>query len=389
MRRLLLISNDPLLEQHLGTVMQGVCTIVRVNRDTEQLRREIAEGASLIAIDGDFSLGMGSFLPEIIDDAARLFPGQPILVLGDESDASVMLRAIRAGARDVLDRHETGTLLRAHLSRHFLSSATACEGTGKLQLVLNSLPGSGGMYAINLAVLCARATGDGLLVDCTLPASLAGAALDMRPGYSVADAVQDMERMDRMLLASAVPHHPPSNLRVLPLAATATDAADRLSPEDILALINRLQTFFHETVVDTGSIRHTGMLRSLAERATAIHLVTPQTIPAVQAARSLLDSLDLDAMLLEKVTLAVDGHDPGILLTPEQMATTLGLKCFATIPAARVAEANALNAGQPLALAQPFHAYSRAMSKIAGLAPGEDRGPSLMQALFRLKEHVR
>src|SRR3546814_7693022 len=90
--------------------------------------------------------------------------------------------------------------------------------------------------------------------------------------------------------------HPGSGLRILPLAADPADTVDHLSPESILTLVSRLRDFFPECIVDAGGVRHAGMIRSLAERATSIHLVTPQTIIVVQGARALIDGLgeDLD-----------------------------------------------------------------------------------------------
>src|SRR3546814_20510350 len=78
--------------------------------------------------------------------------------------------------------------------------------------------------------------------------------------------------------------------------------------------------FFPECIVDAGGVRHAGMIRSLAERATSIHLVTPQTIIGVQGARALIDGLGED--LLGRVTLVVEDHDPAILLAPQQIART-------------------------------------------------------------------
>ncbi len=389
MRRLLLISSDAALEQHLNKVMNGVCAVIRADRDPDSVKRAAADGVSLIAVDGDMVQGLGSVLPEVITAVGRAVPSQPILVLGDEDDALGVLRAIRAGARDVVGRNETADNLRSHLARHLLPATASRAETGGFHLILNSLPGIGSLFAINLAVLRTKASGDGLLIDCTLPASLAPAVLDMRITYTAADAVHDMERMDRMLLASALAQHIPSGLRVLPLAAIATDTVDQLSPDGILALIGRLQAFFPRIIIDAGGIRHKGMLHSLIERATDIHLVASQTITAVQSAHALLDSLDLAADLLGKIVLAVDEHDPAILLTPEQMAATLGLHGFVTVPEARVLQANAVNAGQPLVLAKPLSAYARAVSEIAGQADGSEDNPSLIQALIRLKDRIR
>src|SRR3546814_16498047 len=77
------------------------------------------------------------------------------------------------------------------------------------------------------------------------------------------------------------------------------------------------------------------MIRSLAERATSIHLVTPQTIIGVQGARALIDGLGED--LPGRATLVVEDHDPAILLAPQQIARTLGLERVANLPDAQAA----------------------------------------------------
>src|SRR3546814_15004744 len=71
---------------------------------------------------------------------------------------------------------------------------------------------------------------------------------------------------------------------------------DHLSPESILTLVSRLRDFFPECIVDAGGVRHAGMIRSLAERATSSHLVTPQTLIGVQGARELIDGLGEDIL---------------------------------------------------------------------------------------------
>src|SRR3546814_11973592 len=103
--------------------------------------------------------------------------------------------------------------------------------------------------------------------------------------------------------------HPGSGLRILPLAADPADTVDHLSPESILTLVSRLRDFFPECIVDAGGVRHAGMFRSLAERATSIHLVTPQTIIGVQGGRALIDGLGED--LLGRVTLVSSAERRG------------------------------------------------------------------------------
>ena len=291
-----------------------------------------------------------------------------------------------SGARDVIGRSEAVVNLRVQIARHFLLAAPG-PGTGQLHLILHSMAGAASLHAVNFGVLRAKAEPDAMLIDCTLPLSPVSAALDLKLGYTIGDALQDVERLDRTLLQSALARHPGSGLRILPLAADPADTVDHLSPESILTLVSRLRDFFPECIVDAGGVRHAGMIRGLAERATAIHLVTPQTIIGVQGARALIDGLGED--LLGRVTLIVEDHDPAILLAPQQIARTLGLERVANLPAAQAAMANALNAGEPLVLAEPDSRYALAMSDLAGLAPERAAAPSLVGRLAGLKGRFR
>src|SRR3546814_18967166 len=66
------------------------------------------------------------------------------------------------------------------------------------------MAGAASLHAVNFAVLRAKAEPDAMLIDCTLPLSPVSAALDLKLGYTIGDALQDAERLDRTLLQSAL-----------------------------------------------------------------------------------------------------------------------------------------------------------------------------------------
>ena len=80
--------------------------------------------------------------------------------------------------------------------------------------------------------------------------------------------------------------------------------------------------------------------------------------------------------MLDRITLVVEDHMPGITLSEEQMRDALGLRRSVRLPAARVELINALNTGRPLVLDQPRAAYSRALRTLGGgrCRPGRGAG---------------
>src|SRR3546814_12888318 len=75
--------------------------------------------SSRIAIDADLAHGGGRFVADLVAQTAAAIPGVPLIVLGDESDPASVLRAVRAGARDVIGRSEAVVNLRVQIARHF------------------------------------------------------------------------------------------------------------------------------------------------------------------------------------------------------------------------------------------------------------------------------
>src|SRR3546814_16474121 len=118
------------------------------------------------------------------------------------------------------------------------------------------MAGAASLHAVNFAVLRAKAEPDAMLIDCTLPLSPVSAALDLKLGYTIGDALQDAERLDRTLLQSALARHPGSGLRLLPLAADPHDTVDHLSPESILTPVSPLRHFFPHNLLPPGGVRH-------------------------------------------------------------------------------------------------------------------------------------
>jgi pilus assembly protein CpaE len=229
---------------------------------------------------------------------------------------------------------------------------------------MSGQPGGEGLFAVNLAVLRAKAASGGVLIDGALPSSEAGAALNVPLNYTIRDAIQDLPRLDRTLLSSALGRHAPSGLHILPLAVAGEEVHD-LAPDAIASMLLVLRALFGEVILNVGGIRHPGLLTEFVRAASRIYLVAPQRFTAVKACRDLLVQIGPSAPVLDRITLVVEEHAPAITLTEEQMREALGLRRSVRLPAARVELINALNAGRPLVLEQPRAAYSRALEKLA------------------------
>jgi len=366
MFRIVAATTDTPLAAGLIAALDGAAAIIRSAPETPSLAELCGKAKpDLILLDADPIEGFGTALTEAVRAVGAADPDAPIIVLGDEGDARSVLRAIRAGAADVIDRGSDREALRSQLGPHLAGAPRGDSGgSGTMTLVLSGQPGGEGLFAVNLAVLRSKAAGGALLVDGALPSSEAGAALNVPLNYTIRDAAQDLSRLDRTLLSSALGHHVASGLHILPLAVAGEEVHD-ITPETIASMLLVLRALFGEVVLNAGGIRHPGLLDEFVRAAGRIYLVAPQKFTAVKACRDLLVQIGPNAQMLDRVTLVVEDHMPGIGLTEEQMREALGVPRSVRLPAARVELINALNAGRPLVLEQPRAPYSRALEKLA------------------------
>ncbi|WP_342235664.1 AAA family ATPase [Inquilinus sp. OTU3971] len=366
MFRIVAATTDTALASGLIAALEGTAAVIRSAPETAPLAELCGKAKpDLILLDADPVEGFGTALTEAVRALAGADPDAPIIVLGDEGDARSVLRVIRAGAADVIDRGSDREALRGQLGPHLAGAPRGdTGGSGTMTLVLSGQPGGEGLFAVNLAVLRAKAAGGALLVDGALPSSEAGAALNVPLNYTMRDAVQDLSRLDRTLLSSALGHHVASGLHILPLAVAGEEVHD-IAPDAIVSMLLVLRALFGEVVLNAGGIRHPGLLDEFVRAAGRIYLVAPQKFTAVKACRDLLVQIGPNAQMLDRVTLVVEDHMPGIGLTEEQMREALGVRRSVRLPAARIELINALNAGRPLVLEQPRASYSRTLEKLA------------------------
>jgi len=371
MFRVLSATQDAGLTDRLVEALDGVASVVLTEPSLHALRDAIANvRPDLIVVDVDDSQRAVNEACIAIHALLEADPMHPIVAIGNDTAAATVLQVMRAGARDFIGRDSANDTTRrqivAQLNRLTRESRPA---SGKLVVITSGQPNDGeSLFAINYAVLRAQQAENVLLIDFHLPATLAGAALDIELNYTVRDAVNDLSRLDRTLLSSALGKHRESGLYVLPLAAVSDNMID-LTGASILSLMTTLRTMFCEIVVNFGGLRHSGLATELLSVASQSFLVSSQHFTSVKACRELLARLAPDAPARSRMVLAVTHYLNEIHLTDAQIASTLGIGRSVRIPDARAALANSLNKGVPLVIDQPHSAFAKALHALSDDQP--------------------
>jgi pilus assembly protein CpaE len=199
-----------------------------------------------------------------------------------------------------------------------------------------------------------------------------------------ADDVIPRGSADSSEIAAILARHEPSGLMLLTLDGGSGAEPSGIAPADIAALIRLLRACCGDVVLCVGSLRHSGLLRTLASLADHIDLLCAQSIREMEACRRLLERVGQDEAMRAKTQLLVWDHQPGILLDSRRMADVLQTGSVLPLPIDPVRARNALNAGRPLAMEGAADRYMRAIRQACGVdarlsTKGLDRLRRLLQ----------
>ena len=132
-----------------------------------------------------------------------------IFAVGSMAQPQVIVSAMRSGAREFIERPTTTTdLLEAFVRLTAAQRKVDREGPrGKVFTVVNAKGGSGATTtAVNLALALHSAHGNVALVDIA-PLGHAALHMNLKPQFTVADAIRNLHRLDSSLLESFMTRH--------------------------------------------------------------------------------------------------------------------------------------------------------------------------------------
>src|SRR2546430_9833216 len=187
-----------------------------------------------------------------IEQLPQEMPDAAVYAIGNLNQPQVIVSAMRAGAREFIERPTTTTdLLEAFVRLTAAQRRVRQEGPrGKVFSVINAKGGSGATtVAVNLALALQSAHGQTALVDLA-PLGHAALHLNLKPHFSVADATRNLHRMDSSLLESFMTRHG-GGLQLL--AGTNAPAAIDPSTAEFVRLFDMLVTHYRYVVVDNSS----------------------------------------------------------------------------------------------------------------------------------------
>jgi len=232
-----------------------------------------------------------------------------VMVYSAQSESSLLLRCMRAGAREFLTLpFDASTLAEALVRASVLRAGSRAprKKDGKLLVFLGAKGGSGvTTIACNFAASLARESGQRtLLIDFNLPLGDAAINLGIRPQYSISSAFQNSDRLDVSFLTTLLVQHE-SGLFVL--AAPGELAPTYVSAEAIDKLLEVACQGFDYVIVDAGS-RLDLQREHLFDESATIYLVTQVGIPELRNSHRLIALLSSAGS--PKLEIVINRYDP-------------------------------------------------------------------------------
>jgi pilus assembly protein CpaE len=341
----LIVTGDDAFKKQFSRLLRAGAVPVSVV-DDRGLREGVAPDLAVVDIRGEASTAM-----QTIERLRTGAPAAGIFAVALTADPDLILQSMRAGANEFFvwpPAEDTfhGAVQRAAARREASHGARAAATT----LVFFGAKGGAGTttvavnFGVEVARLSKRAT---VLVDLKPGLGEAALFLGVRPRYTVLDAVDNLNRMDREFLRELVVKHK-SGLEIL----AGSDHFDRPGPADVGGIeevFRLLARQYEYLVVDAGSQMSAATVAAMYT-ADRIFLVANPDVPCIRNSQRLLERIrDLGACG-ERVRLLLNRAAEPYPIPPKQIESALAHPIHHTFPSDYKTVSAALNSGVPLAL---------------------------------------
>ncbi len=179
-------------------------------------------------------------------------PETAVFAVGPMTQPQLIISAMRAGVREYVERPTTTTdLLEAFVRLTATRRKPGRDSSrGKVFTIVNAKGGSGATtVAVNLALALQQIHPSTALIDLA-PLGHCALHLNIKPTFTVSDAITNLHRLDASLLDSFMARHD-RGLQVL--AGASTPTAIEPSASDFARLFDTMVDLFHYIVVDASS----------------------------------------------------------------------------------------------------------------------------------------
>lgn len=320
----------------------------------------------------------------LVEQVAKAHPQCGVIVVSSLADGQLILRAMRAGAREFLNSPIKIEELVGALDR--VAAASGGDNRSKSGQIITFAGASGGVgttsIAVNVAVSMAQNPEFSVaLVDLDLALGDADVFLDMIPEYTLLDVTQNISRLDLALLRKSLTKHE-SGVYLLPRPVQIEDLAT-ISEDNFRRVLGLLKASFSHVVVDLSKTYNRLDIAALESSDTVV-LLTQLDLPCLRNVVRLFSAFEVYEGVSSKVKVVVNrsGLDK-TQISADKAEETIDREIYARVPNNYFVISECRNNGVPLITQAPKAAITVAIQelahKLAGSEPeqsedGDDKG---------------
>jgi pilus assembly protein CpaE len=315
---------------------------------------------------------------ELLHEEVR---GSAIFAIGSMSQPQTIVSAMRSGAREFIERPTTTTdLLEAFVRLTAAQRKVQREEIrGRVFTVVNAKGGSGATtVAVNLALALQSAHGNVALVDMA-PLGHAALHMNLKPAFTIADALRNLHRMDGSLLESFTTRHS-GGLHLL--AGTNAPSAIEPTTAEFARLFDMLVSHFRYVVVDA-SMRVDATTRLVSNMSQGVLLVAHADVASLWSAAKIQQYLG-ETGGRERLHLVLNRFRKIPGFTEADAEAAAGIKLLWKIPNQYFAVSSAIDRGVPVMQQQHSEMARTFMGLAASLTQNDAPVKRAAWSLFKI-----
>ena len=363
--RALMISRDLQLHDEIAAQGAARMPVLRILERRGGLRdaveRMLPEAPELVIVDAS---GIDADEADLLERLARQYPAAVLMLLTRGQQQDVLIRAMRAGMREVLQLPLVHKAFHEAMDRVDIQAGVTQMRDGKVLAFISCKGGSGATFlSANFAYALAALAGcKVLLID--LHGQFGDATLyvsDQKPAMTLSDICAQISRMDGAFLASCLVHVTP-NFGVLAAADDPGHKVD-MQPGHMDRILAVARQHYDYIVLDVGRQIDALSLRAL-DSADAIYPVLQLALPDIRDGRRLLDIFRSLGYPGERLRLIVNRYEKGGRLRLADLEQALGAAVVHTVPNDYLAATDSVNQGIPLLQLSRTSAVARSLADL-------------------------
>ncbi|HEY1044098.1 MAG TPA: AAA family ATPase [Telluria sp.] len=360
----LVISRDAQLCAEIAT--QGTARVPPLDTNVRSSAREALEkvppgGIGLVIID---AASNELAEPDVLERLCKQYSHASFMLLTREQHQDLLIRAMRAGVREVLQLPLVHRAFHEAIDRLAQTAGMPSMRDGRVLAFISCKGGSGTTFiSTNFAyALAALAEQKVLLMD--LNGQFGDATFyvsDQKPTMTLSDVCTQIARIDGAFLDSSLIHVTP-RFGVL-AAADDPSQATSVKPEHIDTVLRVARQHYDYIVLDVGRQIDAISLRAL-DNADEIYPVLQLALPDIRDGRRLIDIFRSLGYPGEHTRLIVNRYEKGGRLRLADLQTALGTDVLHSLPNDYAAVTDSVNQGVPVLQLSRNSAVAKSLAEL-------------------------